>query len=92
MRRDLPTPDAILEELADKAAAQIDRLAPVAFDGALRELIRYHKFLLALNASRTPDGAAFNYAEVAGAAWYPPHREWIRQYRRLFERAAPPFR
>ena len=48
MRRDLPTPDAILEELADKAAAQIDRLAPVAFDGALRELIRYHKFLLHL--------------------------------------------
>jgi hypothetical protein len=88
MRRDLPTPDAILEELADKAAAQIDRLAPVAFEGALRELIRYHKFLLALNASRTPDGAAFNYAEVAGAAWYAPHREWIRQYRRLFERAA----
>jgi hypothetical protein len=88
MRRDLPTPDAILEELADKVAAQIDRLAPVAFDGAFRELIRYHKFLLALNASRTPDGAAFNYAEVSGNAWYAPHREWIRQYRRLFERAA----
>jgi hypothetical protein len=88
MRRDLPTPDAILEELADKVAAQIDRLAPVAFDGAFRELIRYHKFLLALNASRTPDGATFNYAEVAGNAWYAPHREWIRQYRRLFERAA----
>ena len=65
MRRDLPTPDAIVEELADKVAAQIDRLAPVAFDGAFRELIRYHKFLLALNVSRTPDGTAFNFADAS---------------------------
>ncbi|ADV11986.1 hypothetical protein [Mesorhizobium ciceri] len=88
MNRDLPTPAAILEELADKVAANIDRLAPVAFDGAFREMIRYHKFLLALNASRTLDGAAVNYAEVIGDAWNAPHQDWIRQYRRLFERAA----
>lgn len=88
MNRDLPTPAAILEELADKVAASIDRLAPVAFDGAFREMIRYHKFLLALNASRTVDGAAINYAEIVGDAWNAPHQDWIRQYRRLFERAA----
>lgn len=85
--RDLPTPEQILEELADKTAAQMDRRATVAFDGALREMTRYHRFLLALNASRTPDGAAFSFAEVAGDAWNKPHRDWVKQYRRLFERA-----
>lgn len=88
MRSELTRPDEILEELADKTAAQIERLAPVAFDSAFREMTRYHRFLLALGASRTPDGAAFNFAEVAGNAWHAPHKEWIRQYRRLFERAA----
>ncbi len=87
-KRDLPTAEQILEELADKTAAQIERLAPVAFDAAWSEMIRYHRFLLALNASRTPDGAPFNYAEVVGDAWQGPHRNWIRQYGRLFERAA----
>jgi hypothetical protein len=88
MKLDLPTPDQIIEELADKTATQIDRLAPVAFDAALNELLRHHRFLLAVNATRLPDGAPFNFAEVAGLAWSAPHEEWIRQYRRLFERAA----
>lgn len=86
--RDLPTPEQILEELADKTAAHMDRRANVAFDGALREMTRYHRFLLALNASRTPDGASFSFAEVAGDAWNKPHRDWVKQYSRLFERAA----
>jgi hypothetical protein len=38
MTNELPSPDQILEELADKVALQIDRLTPVAFDGALREM------------------------------------------------------
>lgn len=88
MKRDFPTPAQILEELADKTAAHIERLAPVAFDGAYREMTRYHRFLLALSASRAPDGAPFSFAELAGDAWLAPHRDWIRQYRRLFERAA----
>lgn len=88
MRDEFTRPEEILEELVDKTAAQIERQAPVAFDGAFAELTRYHRFLLALSASRTPDGKAFNFAEVAGMAWSPPHKEWIRQYRRLFERAA----
>jgi hypothetical protein len=88
MRTELPQPEEILEELADKTAAQIQRLAPVAFNSAFREMTRYHRFLLALSASRAPDGAAFNFAEVAGNAWHAPHLDWIRQYRRLFERAA----
>src|SRR3954467_1754277 len=88
MRTELTRPEEILEELTDKTAAQIERLAPVAFDSAFREMTRYHRFLLALSASRAPDGAAFNFAEVAGNAWHTPHKEWIRQYRRLFERAA----
>lgn len=88
MKSDLPTPEEVMEELADKTAVHIDRLAPVAFDRAFREMIRYHRFLLALNASHTPDGAAFSFAEVAGDRWHGPHQDWIRQYRRLFERAA----
>jgi hypothetical protein len=88
MNRDLPTPAQILEKLADRVAAQIDRQAPLAFDEALDEMTRYHRFLLRLNASRTPEGAAFSYAEVSGNAWTPPHREWVRQYSRLMARAA----
>lgn len=88
MKRDLPLPNKILEELVDKAGLQIDRLAPVAFDAALAELIRYHRFLLSVNATRTEEGKPFNYAAVPGESWSAPHTEWIRQYRRLFERAA----
>ena len=88
MTRELPTPDQILEELADKAAAHIDRIAPVAFDAAFDELIRYHRFLLSVHASRSTEGLPFNYAAVAGEAWRAPHNQWIGQYRGLFERAA----
>jgi hypothetical protein len=88
MRRELPALSQILEELANKAALQIDRLAPVAFDAALDELTQYHSFLLNVNASRNPDGTPLNYAAVYGESWSPPHNEWIGQYRRLFERAA----
>ncbi|WP_374526756.1 hypothetical protein [Novosphingobium sp.] len=88
MRDELTRPEEILEELGDKVVAQIERLAPVAFDGAFREMTQYHRFLIAVGASRDPDGAPFNFAEIAGNAWQAPHKEWIRQYRRLFERAA----
>lgn len=88
MKRDLPSAAGILEELADKVAVQIDHLAPVGFDSALKEMRAYHRFLLALNASRDPSGAPFSYAEVPGDAWTAPHRQWTRQYGRLFERAA----
>ena len=88
MRLELPTPDEILEELADKAVLQIDKLAPVAFDAAFKELTHYHRFLLTTNASKTADGKPFSYASVPGEAWRAPHSEWISQYRGLFERAA----
>ncbi|UFW82992.1 hypothetical protein BjapCC829_23695 [Bradyrhizobium barranii] len=88
MTREFPDPREIHEELADKAALQIDRLAPVAFDAALDELTRYHRFLLNVNAARDQAGNPFNYAAVPGEAWRAPHNQWIGQYRRLFERAA----
>ncbi|MBB4440782.1 MULTISPECIES: hypothetical protein [Rhizobium] len=84
---DLPRPDQIIEELADKVRAQIDRDAPVAFDSALSEMTQYHRFLLGLSASQTTDGQPLNLAEIAGDAWAAPHEEWNRQYVRLFERA-----
>lgn len=88
MRTELPTQAQIIEELADRVAAQINQRRPVAFDGALEELVRYHRFLLGLGASTTPEGAPFNYAEIAGGEWHPPHRIWMMQYRRLFDLAA----
>lgn len=88
MRTELPTQAQIIEELADRVASQIDLGKPVAFDNALEELIRYHKFLLGLSASTTPDGRAFSYAELSGLWMIAPHEEWIGQYRRLFEHAA----
>lgn len=84
---DLPSPEQIIEELADKVRANIDRDAPVAFDSALREMTEYHRFLLGLGASQTTDGQPLNLAEIAGDAWAAPHEEWSRQYVRLFERA-----
>jgi hypothetical protein len=86
VKHDLPTPEQILEELADKAVTQIDKLASVAFDAALNEMVRYHRFLLSIYAAETPDGVSFNYAEIGGLM-PAPHDEWIRQYGRLFERA-----
>lgn len=88
MEIELPTQGQIVEELADRAAAQIDLGKPVAFDNALQELVRYHRFLLGLGASTTPDGAAFNYAELGGSWLRPPHEQWLGQYARLFDRAA----
>jgi hypothetical protein len=84
---DLPSPEQILEELADKVRVEIDRDAPVAFDSALREMTQYHRFLLGLGASHTADGQLVNLAEIAGDAWTAPHEVWNRQYVRLFERA-----
>ena len=88
MKRDLPIPRDILEELVDNTAAQIERLATVAFGNAMDEMLAYHRFLLALNASRTADGSAVSFSEVMGDAWIAPHTDWVRQYGRLFERAA----
>ncbi|MCM2497916.1 hypothetical protein, partial [Neorhizobium galegae] len=84
---DLPSPEQIIEELADKVRVEIDRDAPVAFDSALREMTQYHRFLLGLGASQTTDGQLLNLAEIAGDAWAAPHEVWNRQYIRLFERA-----
>jgi hypothetical protein len=85
--RDLPTPANFLEELADKVISQIDRLATTGFKVALDEMIRYHRFLLEVYASRSEDGKPLSLAEVGGM-WEQPHQEWARQYRRVFERAA----
>ena len=75
MKRDSPAPKDILEELADNTAEQVERLAPVAFDNTFSEMLAYHRFLLALSASRTPDGSAVSFAEVMGDAWIAPHHE-----------------
>lgn len=88
MTEELPTPEEILEELAERVAARIEKRAPVAFDGALGEMVRYHLLLIGLHAAIDAKGAAFSYAEVDGLGWRPPLRDWLAQYRRLYDRAA----
>jgi len=84
MKTDLPTPQDMLEELADRATATIERNATVAFDRALEEMTDYHRFLLALSAPGP--GSDFSLAEVGG--FMPPHFDWTTRYRRLHERAS----
>lgn len=87
MKTDLPRPVDVLEELAEKVLGQIDRLSPASFNSALDEMIEYHQFLLEAYGTETPDGVSFSYAEISD--WIEsPHHNWLRQYRRLFERAA----
>ncbi len=88
MKTDLPGPEDVLEELAEKTAAEIDRLAPLGFDRSLQEMANYHRFLLRLSMAQATDGSVVSYAEVAEGPWTVPHTRWTRQYRLLFERAA----
>lgn len=83
----LPTPSDFLEELADRVIAQIERNAITGFKGAFDELTRFHVFLLDAHNTMTEQGQPFSLAEV-GDVWDVPYREWIRQYRRVFESAA----
>ncbi|AYV45181.1 hypothetical protein CFHF_03780 [Caulobacter flavus] len=88
MRGDRPTATQILEELADKVVAQIERGASVSFQDAFDEMTGYHRFLLGLNAVEQGEQGPFNYAMLAGGEWGPPHEAWIQEYYRLFDRAA----
>ncbi len=82
-----PTPSNFIEELADRVIAQIERNAITGFKGAFDELLRFHIFLLDAHNTQTDQGQPVSLAEV-GDLWDVPYREWIRQYRRMFESAA----
>ena len=86
-RDTLPTPSNFLEELADRVIAQIERNAITGFKGAFDELTRFHVFILDAHNTQTDQGQPISLAEV-GDGWDVPYREWIRQYRRVFESAA----
>jgi hypothetical protein len=75
-----------LEELADKVIEQIERAAVTGFKGALDELIRYHRFVLDVHDTRSEEGHPLSLAEVGGF-FEAPYQEWIRQYRRVLEKA-----
>ena len=86
-RDTLPTPSNFIEELADRVIAQIERNAITGFKSAFDELLRFHVFLLDAHNTQTDQGRPLSLAEV-GDVWDVPYREWIRQYRRMFESAA----
>jgi hypothetical protein len=86
--KDRSGPSDMLEELADKVIGHMDRLAVISFKTALDEMIDFHRFLIDAYATTTEIGKATSFAQIQIGAWpVPPHREWIGQYRRLFERA-----
>lgn len=75
----------MLEELADKAIGHIGRLAVTSFESALSEMVDFHQFLIDAYATKDDTGKPASYAQIG--YWQGLHREWIRQYRRIFERA-----
>lgn len=80
-----PDPSDMLEELADKAITHIGRLAVTSFETALSEMVDFHQFLIDAYATRDEAGKPVSFAQIGD--WQALHKEWIRQYRRLFERA-----
>lgn len=88
MKQNLPLPSDLLKELAGKVIDAIDSLAVSAFNVALNEMVDYHIFLLEAYATKSDDGTPFSYAEIEGNWFGGPHQQWIREYGRVFERAA----
>lgn len=80
-----PSPSDMLEELADKVIGQMDRLAVTSFQSALDEMIDFHRFLIEAYETHDEHGQAISFAQIGD--WNSLHEEWIREYRRLFERA-----
>ena len=80
-----PGPSNMLEELADKVIGQMDRLAVTSFQGTLEEMIDFHRYLIEAYETRDQHGQTFSFAEIGDLIAL--HEEWIREYRRLFERA-----
>ena len=87
--RDPLTPAIILEQLAGTVIGYVDRSAIAGFDQSLGEMVRYHKFLLDIHNATDTSGKPMSFAEfgILGA-FEAPYHEWIRPYRRIFERAA----
>ncbi len=83
--KDLPDPSDMLEELADKAISQMDRLAVTSFRTALNEMVDFHRFLIDAHATTNEHGKPDSFARLGD--WGSLHADWIREYRRLFERA-----
>ncbi|HTE39507.1 MAG TPA: hypothetical protein VK629_01685 [Steroidobacteraceae bacterium] len=80
-----PDPSDMLEELADKAITHIGRLAVTSFESALSEMVDFHQFLIDAYATKDDAGKPVSFAQIGD--WHALHRDWNRQYRRLFERA-----
>lgn len=80
-----PGPSDMLEELADKVIVQMNRQAVTSFQTAYEEMTEFHKFLIDAYATKDETGKDFSFAQMGD--WSALHREWIRQYRRLFENA-----
>ena len=85
VERDDLGPSDILEELGDRVVVQIDRMAVTGFDHALKEMREFHRFLLTAYTIIDEEGEATSYAAYGSIS--AEHSNWVREYRRLFERA-----
>lgn len=86
--RTLPAIEDMMEELADQVLAQMNRQAVTGFKSSLREMVDFHKFLIATHTTQD-NGKAFSFAQISdGWAWGPPYKEWSEKYIRLIDKAA----
>lgn len=85
MKHSLPSSSEMLEELASKVDAEIDRLSTSSFRSAVHEMTDFHRFLISAYLSEDVSGKAFSFAEMG--FWRALHKEWLGEYRDLFERA-----
>ncbi|MCG8085686.1 MAG: hypothetical protein JAZ13_08220 [Candidatus Thiodiazotropha taylori] len=76
----------MLEELAAKVEMEIEKLAVSNFKTSLEEMIDFHRFLLAAYITEDKKHrSVYSYAQLG--YWNSLHYDWLRVYRRLFERA-----
>ena len=86
--RNLPNIEDMMEELADQVLVQMNRQAVTGFKTSLREMVDFHKFLIAAHTTQD-NGKAFNFAQISdGWTWGPPYRDWSSKYVRLIDKAA----
>lgn len=82
-----PARGEFLEQLITKLDRQIEVGALSGFKSALREVLRYHRFLLAAQNTTDINGRPFNIAQIS-TYLSSPESDWIHEYRHPFASAA----
>lgn len=84
---DLPAPGDFLEQLVDQLVRHMANNANTGFRATIKELVSYHRFVLAAQNTEDDEGHAANFAQVGGW-WSRPDADLVHKYRRAFFAAA----